>query len=136
MYFNQPRLDGLENMYGTNALVQQNLAAFNGFGKPSPTNVYKVIHGFEDAKNYPVVPNNTCILFDDEQSVFYKKSVDSMGVTDLRIFEYTEKQLETASPAISSKTEIDSLKAEIESLKSLICQNLPKDDVKNAKKSD
>lgn len=138
MYFNPTRLDGLESLYGSNSLVQQNLANFNGnYGNfVNPTSVgnsYSIIHGYGEAKNYPVVPNHTCILFDDEKSVFYRKSVDSMGVTDLRVFEYTEKPIETETPAISNKTEIDSLKAEISELKSLLCQNLSKNDDKSKK---
>lgn len=137
MYFNQPRLDSLERLYGTNNLVQQNIASFTGNYKPgSYSNTYSIIHGIEDAKSYPVVPNSTCILFDDEQSVFYKKTVDSMGVTDLRAFEYTEKPMETSSPAISEKTEIDSLKAEISELKDLIRQKMTKNDDKSSKKSE
>ncbi len=137
MYFNQPRLDSLERLYGTNNLVQQNLAGFTGNYKTGNySNTYSIIHGIEDAKSYPVVPNSTCILFDDEQSIFYKKTVDSMGVTDLRAFEYSEKVMESSSPAISEKTEIDSLKAEISELKALICREMTKNDEKTSKKSE
>lgn len=137
MYFNSPRLDSLERLYGTNNLVQQNLASFTGNCRAgNVSNSYSIIHGIEDARNYPVVPNSTCILFDDEKSVFYKKTVDSMGVTDLRAFEYTEKPMESSSPAISEKTEIDSLKAEIAELKALICQKMTKNDEKTSKKSE
>lgn len=86
---------------------------------------YAIVHGLSDARSYPVVPNTTCILFDDEKSEFYKKTVDSMGVVDLRLFEYNEKAIETPAPAIAStadKAELDAIKAELNALKAQIEQ--------------
>lgn len=134
MFYNANiRLNDLERTYGNNPLVQQNLSNMGYQGK---TNTYAVIHGLQDAKTYPVIPNNTCILFDDEQSVFFKKTVDSMGVTELRQFEYTERPIETISPGIADKTdrsEIEELKNQINELKALFCTNLTENNNKNHK---
>ena len=119
----------MEQQYATNPLVQQNLSPFaSSVQQPQipavmqNKNSYAIIHGIQEARNYPVVPNCTCILFDDEKSEFYKKTVDSMGVMDIRLFEYTEKVIENQNPAITNKAEIDALKAEIAELKSQICK--------------
>lgn len=134
MYYNPVRLNQLEQQYANNPLIQSNLSPYQ-----RPQSTYALIHGLSEARSYPVIPNSTCILFDDEKSEFYKKTVDSMGVVDLRLFEYNEKPIDNASPAIAStsdKAELESLKAEINELKSMICQKQTKNDGKSKKSED
>ena len=44
------------------------------------------VSNLEEAKNYPVVPNNTCILFKHDFSEFFIKKVDSMGIPEISMF--------------------------------------------------
>lgn len=145
MYYNPYLLNSLEQQYANNPLVQQNLNQFDSRGqmpfqqqnmRPQTSNSYALVHGLQDAKNYPVVPNCTCILFDDERSEFYKKTVDSMGAVELRLFEYNEKQIENANPAITDKAELESLKSEIAELKALLSQKQTKESNKRVKNGD
>lgn len=128
-YFNYGRLNSLENAFANNPYVQQNLNQFtpNGTIQPKTETVsYAIVKGLQEARDYPVVPNGTCVLFDGEKSEFYKKTVDGMGVADLRLFEYKEKPLTNNSPAISEKvdkSEFDALKRQIEELKNMIKRN-------------
>lgn len=58
------------------------------------------VNGFEEAKSYPVLYNNSEILMDNNRDVFYVKSVDGMGKYTICTYEFhqieNEKPLTTA----------------------------------------
>lgn len=83
------------------------------------------VSSLEEAKNYPVVPNNTCILFLNDFSGFFIKKVDSMGIPEISMFKAERVPIETSPVQADTKSvEIDELKREISELKSLICQKV------------
>lgn len=54
------------------------------------------VQGEAGAKSYPVAPNQSVMLMDSEENVFYIKTVDSSGMPlPLRIFDYTERTVQT-----------------------------------------
>ena len=71
------------------------------------TNAIVWVQGESGAKAYPVAPNNSVLLMDSESSVFYIKSTDNSGMPlPLRIFEYSEKSVQsTEKPQASSVVE-------------------------------
>ena len=86
------------------------------------------VSNLEEAKNYPVVPNNTCILFNRDFSAFYIKKVDSMGIPEISMFKAERVPIESSPvPADTKSVEIDELKREISELKALICQKAKED---------
>lgn len=79
------------------------------------------VNNLEEARNYPVVPNNTCILFNNDFSAFYIKKVDSMGIPEISMFKAERVPIESSPIQADSKSvEIDELKREINELKSMI----------------
>lgn len=44
-----------------------------------------------EAQSYPVLPNNSVILWDKNKDVIYIKSVNAQGVPSMRILDYTER---------------------------------------------
>lgn len=71
------------------------------------TNAIVWVQGESGAKAYPVAPNNSVLLMDSESSVFYIKSTDNSGMPlPLRIFEYSEKSVQsTDKPQASTVVE-------------------------------
>ena len=47
--------------------------------------------GQTEAESYPVVPNNTVILWDKNEPTIYIKSVNMQGVPSMRILDFTER---------------------------------------------
>lgn len=54
------------------------------------------VNGFEEAKAYPVMYNNTEILMDNNRDVFYVKAVDGMGKYTISTYEF--RQIENEKP--------------------------------------
>lgn len=48
--------------------------------------------GEENAKSYPVAPNNTIALWDSEKMVIYLKTVDAFGRPSMSILDYTMRK--------------------------------------------
>lgn len=57
------------------------------------------VNGFEEAKAYPVMYNNTELLMDNTKDVFYIKSVDSMGKYTISTYRF--EQIENEKPLTS-----------------------------------
>jgi hypothetical protein len=53
-------------------------------------NVVKVT-GLEGARAYPMAPNSTAALFDENEDVFYFKTTDGAGYPSIRVFDFTER---------------------------------------------
>ena len=83
------------------------------------------VSGIEGAKNQIVQPGQTAWMMDNNQPYFYVKSVDNVGSSTFRIFQFTEvadvTPEQTAQPQIDTsqyvqRAEFDELKAQFEQL--------------------
>lgn len=72
------------------------------------------VNGFEEAKNYPVMYNNSELLMDNNRDVFYIKSVDAMG--KYTINSYSFKQIENDQPAVVTQEQFNSLQTKLDTL--------------------
>ena len=66
----------------------------------------------EQARSYPVAPNNTVPIWDTENQVIYLKSADVMGRPSMKILDYTIRE--------EPKDEITLLKEKIAELEAKI----------------
>lgn len=85
------------------------------------------VSGIEGAKNQIVQPGQTAWMMDNNQPYFYVKSVDNVGSSTFRIFQFTEvadvTPEQTVQPQIDTsqyvqRAEFDELKAQFEQLTS------------------
>lgn len=76
------------------------------------------VNGFEEAKAYPVMFNNTELLMDNNKDVFYVKTVDGMGKYTISTYKF--EQIENEKPLTAenfvSREQFDSLNAKIDLL--------------------
>lgn len=54
------------------------------------------VNNFEEAKAYPVMYNNSELLMDNNQDVFYVKSVDGLGKVTIKTYRF--EQIENEKP--------------------------------------
>lgn len=88
-------------------------------GVQNPSMVW-IQGGETTAKSYPVGPGQSVLLMDVDNSVMFIKSADQSGMPQpLRIFDYTERGVDSAQntkmPDIS-REEFDELKAQVRKL--------------------
>lgn len=76
------------------------------------------VNNFDEAKNYPVMFNDSIILMDNNRDVFYVKTVDSMGKYTMRSYEF--HQIENEKPLTAenfvSKEQFKSLEGKLDML--------------------
>lgn len=107
--------------------VQQNT---NPPAQPTPSqNVNWIqVSGINGAKNQIVQPGQTAWMMDNNQPYFYVKSVDNVGSSTFRIFQFAEVedvvQEQSAQPQRDlsdyvPRDEFDDLKAQVEQLTSM-----------------
>lgn len=86
-----------------------------------PGMTYSMVHGLDAVKNFTVFPGSSAVLFDDEKSEFYIKTVDKVGVQNLRKFEYKEVSLPSGgAPGIRDDAEVENLKQRIATLEGIL----------------
>ena len=81
------------------------------------------VQGEQAAKGYPVVPNQSVLLMDSEQSAFYIKSADNAGMPQpLRIFDYSERKAEQVPAQIPEQNFVthSEFEEKLEEIKSMI----------------
>ena len=69
--------------------------------QPQPTNQMIWVKGESEARNYPVQPNSTIPLWDNETQTIYLKSVDASGMPTIKTLKYTidePKEAEIPTP--------------------------------------
>ena len=54
------------------------------------------VNSFEEAKNYPVMFNNSELMMDNNKDVFYVKSVDGLGKVSLATYRF--ERIENEKP--------------------------------------
>ena len=84
---------------------------------PAPqTNSILWVQGIEGAKGYQTTPNSIVLLMDSEnEGRFYIKSTDNIGMSNLRVFSYTEINL-SQSPNVNNDLSEYVRKDELQSL--------------------
>lgn len=106
-------------------LWQQNAHATQQSREPSQNVNWIQVSGIDGAKNQIVQPGQTAWMMDNNQPYFYVKSVDGVGSSSFRIFQFTEVQEITPEPSVQSqidmsqyvqRSEFDALKAQLEQL--------------------
>lgn len=85
------------------------------------------VSGDKEAAMYPIAPNNAVTLWSQSEPVVYLKQADASGKPTMKIYDLVERS-EAASGAFSSqsapsvsyatKSDIDALRGEIDSLRS------------------
>lgn len=95
--------------------------------QPQQTNGIIWVQGEAGAKSYLVAPNNTVQLWDSESQTIYLKSADASGMPSMRILDYTIRsnpnnmpQNAVTNPNTATRQEIESLQAQIDSLRKRI----------------
>lgn len=96
----------------------------NNYNQPTQqSGQYAFVNGLEGAKNYPMQPNQTLLLMDNNDSICYMKQSNFLGQTTLRCFklqEVTEHELKSETSEFVLKTDFEHLTKRIDEL----CQKL------------
>lgn len=76
------------------------------------------VNGFEEAKSYPVMFNNSEILMDNNRDVFYVKTVDSMGKYTVSTYEFhkVENEKPLTSADFVTREQFDNLNSKLDML--------------------
>lgn len=109
MYFNQYSSPmGLGNIGNYPTYSMPNFQTQNQNIQQAPTQNMEWIpvNGIEGAKNHIVGRNETAWLMDNNDSKFYVKTADNLGVTTLKAYRFVEITPET-DKTVSNETQID-----------------------------
>ncbi len=145
-YFNNNSYQQSYNPYqqsmGQSYAQNQQSYAQNSFGQsynlpqmqmagPSQSSTINWVQGDVGARAYPITPGMSVLLMDSEGQNFYIKSADSMGMPNLKKYDYSEvieepmrlesheaKQIDTAFTA--TREEVKQMQEEITHLKAQI----------------
>lgn len=121
----QQRLNQLEQQYynnqNNNMTQNNNMSQNNGV----TSNVTWIqVNGINGAKEHIVQPNQTAWLMDNNDSVFFVKSADNLGVTTLRCYKFYEinanEQVKENTVNYVLKSDFDNLKSRMEQLEQII----------------
>ena len=83
-YFNPYTVGAPQTTYNTpNAPAQQ---------QNTQLNVFAYVNGLEGAKAFFVPPSGRVLLMDSDNPVFYMKTANAMGQTNIRTFKFEEVQ--------------------------------------------
>jgi hypothetical protein len=91
----------MNNFNGINSMPQRN--QFSSYFNPTPvasasTNNIVWVQGIEGAKAWQLSPNSMIILLDSEvEGKMYIKVSDNIGMSSLRVFNYTETTISDAT---------------------------------------
>lgn len=79
-------------MFNNNILPQRSPSYYNPIPAPATSNNIIWVQGIEGAKAWQLTPNSMAILLDSEvENKMYIKVSDNIGMSTLRIFNYTEE---------------------------------------------
>lgn len=65
------------------------------------------VNGIEGAKNHIVGRNETAWLMDNNDSKFYVKTADNLGVTTLKAYQFTEIDVNSNSKTFLNETQVN-----------------------------
>lgn len=63
------------------------------------------VNGIEGAKAFQLSPNSNALLMDSDNSKFYVKSTDNLGVAKVTSYSFTEDEVSQAAQASSQNSE-------------------------------
>lgn len=87
-------------------------------GNMQTNNQYTYVNGIEGAKAYSMMPNQTVLLMDSDNPIFYMKQSNALGQSTIRIFRFEEvKESEPARQYVSIN-DFNELKSKVEELSS------------------
>lgn len=92
-YYNPPMQDQLSQLR-----QQQQYQMMQNYQQQQNSDGRIRVQGEVGAKAYLVAPGNTVELWDTENPVIYLKSADMSGMPSMRILDYKERTVETATP--------------------------------------
>lgn len=80
-------------------------------------NQYAYVNGIEGAKAYLMNPNQTILLMDSDQPIFYLKTSNGLGQASIRIFEFKEVlQSSNNNQSYALKSDIEAIMRRLEVL--------------------
>lgn len=125
----QKKANLMQNFYNQQqnpSMVNQNMQNAAQTTQPPAQNVNWIyVSGIDGAKSQIVQPGQTAWMMDNNEPYFYVKSVDGVGSSTFRIFQFAEVQdiapEQAAQPQIDlsqyvQRDEFDNLKAQLEQL--------------------
>ena len=123
--YSQKKANLMQNFYNQqqNGWGQQSAPAPAQAPAPSQNVNWIQVSGIDGAKNQIVQPGQTAWMMDNNQPYFYVKSVDNVGSSNFRIFQFAEvadvAPEQAAQPQIDpsqyvQRAEFDELKAQLE----------------------
>ena len=78
------------NQFGWNPYAMKQSAAVPSYNQPFQI-IGSWVQGIEGAKGFQMAPNTVAVLLDSEnEGAMYIKNTDSIGMSTLRCYEYTE----------------------------------------------
>lgn len=80
----------MPNFYNPYGLYPYSPYGNNNNQPTTQTNQYAFVNGIEGAKAYPVMPNQTMMLMDNDNPIIFMKTANSLGQTTLRYFKMIE----------------------------------------------
>lgn len=89
------------NSYTAN-MYQQNQQLQNS-NMQTDTNI-TFVNGIEGAKAFQIRPNQSVILMDSDNSKFYVKSTDNLGVAKISSYSFTEDEISNTKNTIPANT--------------------------------
>lgn len=123
MAYNNYFPQGYQPMYPTLTNINQPTPWNVGNNQPNAQSSLIWVQGEAGAKSYMVAPNSSVTLWDSEAPVIYLKSADQSGIPNIRIIDYTFRdipaQTEKSLPVsdFAKQSDVDYLKNELEALR-------------------
>lgn len=123
IYYPQPYQQPVQQMQNVQP-VQQQPQPVQQQNQPVSSGIIWVNE--KDVDNYLVAPNTAVELWDKEKQVIYIKSADAMGMTSVKILDYSVRnasqnavssQQNAPSVAFATKDEVNALSEKIEALR-------------------
>ncbi len=80
-------------------------------------NQYAYVNGIEGAKAYLMNPNQTMLLMDSDEPIFYLKTSNQLGQASIRIFEFKEVlQTTSNNQGYALKSDLEAIVSRLEAL--------------------
>lgn len=81
--------------------------------------IFAYVNGISDAKNFQLSANKSALLMDNEKDIFYLKTVNSLGQSSIKCYEF--KEIEEPKPiSFATKAEIEELHTKMNDLINMI----------------
>lgn len=91
-------------MYNNNFIPPYN--NYSPYKQQQSTNTYAYVNGIEGAKGYQLYPNQTVLLMDSDNPIFYLKVANQLGQSTIRTFKF-EEVLDTPTQNVEYVTKAD-----------------------------